>query len=358
MCRVLGVSASGYYAWRGRPASERARSNAELVRKIRTIHVASRGTYGVPRVHAELRAEGIRVGRKRIARLMQAAEIRGVSRRRFVGTTVRGEEARSAPDLVQRAFRAEGPDRLWVADITYIPTWAGFLYLAIVLDAWSRKVVGFAMATHLRTELVLEALEMALFQRRPSDVVHHSDQGCQYTSIAFGKRCLEAGVRPSMGSVGDAYDNAMAESFFATLECELLARRPLRTQAEGVRTVFEFIEGWYNPHRRHSSIGYLSPNEFEKRHAEGVALDGPDPRSSLLGDPGEPSSSGSARNLKNEGNGGSAPEPRLHTSTGGDRKVLAPKALTCPPNRGNSTLSTWIVIEGDFSLTGGSRMGS
>jgi putative transposase len=200
---------------------------------------------------------------------MQAASLQGVSRRRFVATTLRDERARPAPDLVQRVFRAEGPDRLWVADITYVPTWAGFLYLAIVLDAWSRKVVGHAMATHLRTELVLEALEMALYQRRPTDVVHHSDQGCQYTSIAFGKRCEVAGVRPSMGSVGDAYDNAMAESFFATLECELLDRRPLRTQGEGKLAVFEFIEGWYNTHRRHSALGYLAPSEFERSRRNG-----------------------------------------------------------------------------------------
>jgi putative transposase len=180
-----------------------------------------------------------------------------------------------------------------VADITYIPTWAGFLFLAVVLDAWSRKVVGWAMATHLRKELVLAALEMALFQRRPQEVIHHSDQGSQYTSIAFGRRCREAGVRPSMGSVGDCYDNAMAESFFATLECELLNRRLLRTQAEGRMAVFEFIEGWYNSHRRHSSIGYLSPNEFERRHAEGVPGDRVDPRSSLWAQPGA-SPSGSA----------------------------------------------------------------
>jgi putative transposase len=190
LCRVLGVSPSGYFAWRKRPASARAGSDAALLRTIRTIHAASRGTYGVPRLHAELRAEGIRVGRKRIARLMQAAGLQGVSRRRFVGTTVRDERARPAPDLVQRAFRAEGPDRLWVADITYIPTWAGFLYLAIVLDAWSRKVVGHAMATHLRTELVLEALEMALYQRRPTDVVHHSDQGCQPGFKGSSQHCL------------------------------------------------------------------------------------------------------------------------------------------------------------------------
>jgi putative transposase len=174
--------------------------------------------------------------------------------------------ARQAPDLVDRQFKAEGPNRLWVADITYIPTWAGFLYLAVVIDVWSRRVVGWAMETHLRTELVLDALHFAVQQRQPTNVVHHSDQGCQYTSIQFGLRCREAGVRPSMGSVGDAYDNAMAESFFATLECELLDRRRFRSQAEARMAVFEFIEGWYNPRRRHSALEYESPISYEKKH--------------------------------------------------------------------------------------------
>jgi putative transposase len=165
---------------------------------------------------------------------------------------------------VNRDFTATGPDQLWVADITYIKTWVGFLYLAVVLDAWSRRVVGWSMALHLRTELVLEALDMALWQRRPKAVIHHSDQGCQYTSIAFGQRCRQAGVRPSMGSRGDCYDNAMCESFFATLECELLDRRSFRTQAEARMAIFDFIEGWYNPHRRHSALGYLSPALFEE----------------------------------------------------------------------------------------------
>ena len=154
-----------------------------------------------------------------------------------------------------------------MADITYIPTWAGFLYLSVVVDAWSRRVVGWAMATHLRTELVLDALNMALWQRSPEAVVHHSDQGTQYTSIAFGLRCKEAGVRPSMGSRGDCYDNAMCESFFATLECELLDRRRFRTQAEAKMAVFDFIEGFYNPRRRHSSLGQMSPVKFEQKHA-------------------------------------------------------------------------------------------
>ena len=231
MCRVLDVSSSGYYAWRERPPSVRARRDEELTERIRTIHERSRGTYGAPRIHAELAAEGIHIGRKRVARLMRAAGLEGVSRRKGWKTTVRDRDARPAPDLVQRAFTAEGPDRLWVADITYIPTWAGFLFLAVVLDVWSRRIVGWAMETHLRTELVLEALSMAVWQRQPASVIHHSDQGCQYTSIAFGKRCREAGVRPSMGSVGDCFDNAMCESFFATLECELLDRRSFRTQA-------------------------------------------------------------------------------------------------------------------------------
>jgi putative transposase len=268
MCRVLEVSTSGYYAWRKRPASQRARDDAALLRRIRTIHEASRQSYGVPRVYRELREDGVDVGRDRVARLMRQAGLQGISRRRFVVTTRRDDRGRAAPDLVERCFKAEGPNQLWLADITYIPTWAGFLYLAIVLDVFSRRVVGWAMEGHLRTELVLEALQMATSQRRPGSVIHHSDQGCQYTSIAFGKRCELLGVRPSMGSVGDAYDNAMAESFFATLECELLDRTRFETQREAKLAVFEWIEGWYNPQRRHSSIGYLSPMEFERRHAE------------------------------------------------------------------------------------------
>jgi putative transposase len=212
---------------------------------------------------------------------MRRAGLQGISRRRFVATTRRDEAARPAPDLVGRRFEAGGPNQLWVADITYVPTWAGFLYLAVVLDVWSRKVVGWKIATHLRTELVLDALQMAIQQRRPRSVIHHSDQGCQYTSVAFGKRCEQLGVRPSMGSVGDAYDNAMAESFFATLECELLDRTRLETQAEARLAIFEWIEGWYNPARRHSSIGYLSPNEFERRFAPSEEVGAP-PRTPVM----------------------------------------------------------------------------
>jgi putative transposase len=265
LCRTLRVSVSGYYAWLSRPVSARAKADAALGEQIRAIHDRSRGTYGAPRVHAELGARDVRVGRKRIARLMRAMSLMGACRRKWVGTTKRDRDARPAPDLVDRNFTAAKRDQLWIADITYIPTWGGFLYLAVVIDAWSRRVVGWAMATHLRTELVLDALDMALARRRPSDVIHHSDQGCQYTSLAFGMRCREAGVRPSMGSVGDAYDNAMCESFFATLECELLDRRRFKNQVEARMAVFDFIEGWYNPHRRHSSLDYLSPTNYELR---------------------------------------------------------------------------------------------
>lgn len=266
MCRVLEVSTSGYYAWRDRAPSARQRHDEELSRQIRHSHGRSDGTYGSPRILADLQESGERVGRKRVARLMRAEGLEGVSRRKRSRTTKRDGSSRPAPDLVERDFTAEGPDRLWVADITYVPTWAGFLYLAVVLDAWSRRVVGWAMAPHLRTELVLEALEMALAQRRPRDVIHHSDQGCQYTSIAFGSRCRDAGVRPSMGSVGDCFDNALCESFFATLECERIDRRTYRTHEEARRDLFRFLEGWYNPHRRHSSLGQISPAEFERRH--------------------------------------------------------------------------------------------
>ena len=267
MCRVLSVSASGYYAWRTREPSARACADEALENRITEIHEGSRGTYGVPRIHAELAADGVRVGRKRVSRLMRRAGIEGISRRRRAWTTQRDRDARPAPDLVDRDFAAPGPDQLWVADITYVPTWSGFLYLAVVVDAWSRRVVGWAMANHLRTELVLDALNMALGQRGAAGVIHHSDQGCQYTSIAFGLRCRKAGVRPSMGSVGDCYDNAMAESFFATLECELLDRTRFRSQAAAQIAIFDFIEGFYNPSRRHSSLGYLSPIEFERAHA-------------------------------------------------------------------------------------------
>jgi len=266
MCKVLNVSTSGYYAWRTRPPSTRDRKDAMVTEKIRQIHDESRGTYGSPRVHAALQADGIRVGKKRVARLMKEAGLRGVSRRKRPSTTVRDDSGRTVPDLVDRDFAASGPDELWVADITYVPTQEGYLYLAVVLDACSRKIVGWEMAGHLRSELVLEALGMAAEQRNPEETIHHSDQGSQYTAIAFGERCKAEGVRPSMGSRGDCYDNAMCESFFATLECELIERTTFETKPEARLSIFAFIEGWYNPDRLHSGIGYQSPNRYEKEY--------------------------------------------------------------------------------------------
>ena len=271
MCRVLGVSPSGYYAWRRRGRSRRAKRDEELRGTLRTIHAASGGTYGVPRVHAELSAQGCGVGRKRVVRLMGEAGWAGVSRRRGTRTTRREPGHRAAPDRVERQFQAHAPDRLWVADITYVPTWAGFVYLAIVLDGFSRKGVGWAMAHPLRTERVLAALHMALGQRRPEGVVHHSDKGTQYPSLAFGKRCREMGVVTSIGSAGDGHDNAMAESVFATLECERLDRRAFHTQVQARMALFEFIEGWYDTPRRHSALGSLSPNDFERAAAKAAS---------------------------------------------------------------------------------------
>jgi putative transposase len=268
LCRVLGVSRAGFYAFKSRPPSARAVADQRLTTQIRAIHARSRATYGAPRVHAELRLDhGVGVGRKRVARLMRAAGLVGCHRRKGPGLTRRDPATAPALDLVERAFTAQRPDQLWVADITYVPTWSGWLYLAVVLDVWSRRVVGWAMADHLRTELVVDALDMALWNRRPAaGLVHHSDQGCQYTSLAFGRRCREAGITPSMGSVGDCFDNAMAESFFATLECELLDRHRFATRTQARVAVFDYLEGFYNPHRRHSALGQLSPTDYERSH--------------------------------------------------------------------------------------------
>ena len=265
-CRVLGVSPSGYYAWRKRPLSARARRDVELTAEIQAIHRESRGTYGAPRVHAELAARGHRVGRKRVARLMRGAGVHGVSRRKQFVTTRCDEAARPAPDLVGRHFAAAGPDRLWVADITYIATGPGSCFSRSCSTcgaaAWS---AGPWPPTCARS-WSWTPWYMALRRRRPrSPVIHHSDQGWQYTSIAFGQRCRDAGVQPSMGSVGDAYDNALCESFFATLECELLDRHRFGTHVAVRLALFDYIEGWYNPRRRHSALDYLSPMAYEQR---------------------------------------------------------------------------------------------
>ena len=262
-CRVLGLSVSGFYAARSRAPSARSLEDAWLLERIQASHTASRGTYGARRVHADLRAEGLRIGRERVERLMRQAGLEGVSPRKWVTTTIRSEQQLGAPDLVNRRFEADAPNKLWVADITYVPTWEGYLYLAVVLDVFSRRVVGWSMSTSLATPLVLTAIEMAVRQRQPSGTVHHSDHGCQYPSTAYGQRLIDAGLKPSMGTVGDAYDNALMESFFSTLECEVIAPGSLRTRDQARREVFSFIEGWYNPRRRHSALGYKSPAEFE-----------------------------------------------------------------------------------------------
>jgi putative transposase len=269
LARVLGVSRQGYYAWTKRGPCARAQRDQARTEKIREHHEDSDGIYGAPRIHADLREfDGVRIGRKRVARLMRAAGLAGVSRRKGVKTTLTDRRAATPADLVRRRFTAAEPNRVWTADVTYVPTWQGFLYLAVVLDVFSRRIVGWAMAEHMRTELVSDALAMAIHQRRPqAGVIHHSDKGSQYTSIAFGQRCAQAGVRPSTGRTGSCFDNAITESFFASLECELIDRCVFRTRSQAERAVFGYIEGFYNPRRRHSANGQLSPSEYERRHA-------------------------------------------------------------------------------------------
>jgi putative transposase len=267
MCRLLGVSPSGFWAWSRRRPSARREADARLLARIALVHDHSRGTYGAPRIRAALRADGIPVGRHRVARLMRLAGMRGVTRRRYRSTTRQDPAATPAQDLVRRNFTALAgrPDRLWVADITELPTKEGKLYLAVVLDACSRRAIGWSMAELQRTALVLDALDAALAARHPLGTIHHSDRGSQYTSLAFGERLAAAGIAISMGAPGTAYDNALAESFFASLETELIDRTTWATRAEARLAVFEWIEVFYNRTRLHSSIGYLSPVEYERR---------------------------------------------------------------------------------------------
>jgi len=270
MCRVLRVSRPGYYAWRVRPPSPREREDDALTKCIGRVHRDSRETYGAPRIHAQLHAEGVRVGNKRVARLMRKAGLEGCYRRRKkTRTTQRDPRAVPAPDLVERQFGPEAANKLWVADISYVPTWEGFDYLAFVMDAYSRRLVGWAMASHLRSELVTDALDMALWRRQPAPgLIHHSDRGSQYTSISFGQKLEEAAILPSMGSVADPYDNALAESFVATLKRELLERRPWPTREEVRTAMFEYFEVFYNRQRIHSALGYRSPADYEKSTME------------------------------------------------------------------------------------------
>lgn len=268
MCRLLGVSRSGLHAWLRRPPSDRALADAWLLERIKTIHRESRGTYGARRVHAALRRHGIRVGRKRVERLMRAELISGAVPRKRARTTIRVAGVRAAADLVGRDFVPSQPNQLWVADIKYIPTAAGWLYLAAVIDCFSRRVVGWSMRDDLRAELVVDALEMAVARRRPRPgLVHHSDQGTQYVSLLFGERCREAGIEISMGCTS-AHDNAVAESFFASLTKDLLRRRTLLNRGDARTAVFDYIETFYNPLRLHSTLDYVSPVDYEKMKEE------------------------------------------------------------------------------------------
>jgi transposase InsO family protein len=264
-CELLGVSASGFYAWAARAPSDRELSDAWLIERIKQIHADHREVYGSRRVTADLRlGHGVVVSRKRVQRLMRRAGLSGLVARKRGRTTIRVPGVRVADDLVERHFRPEAPDVLWVADITYLRTWEGWLYLAAVQDAYSRRIVGWSMADHMRSELVVDALQMALHRRRPAPgLIHHSDQGSQFVSLAFGQKARDAGIAVSMGSKGCAYDNAVAESFFATLKKELVHRRSWPTRRELISEVFEFVEGFYNTTRRHSTLGYLSPAQFE-----------------------------------------------------------------------------------------------
>lgn len=276
MCRALKVSKSGFYGWRDRPPSARAQADARLLEKITRIHRDSRETYGAPRIHIELRTLGVRCARKRVARLMREAGLFGCGgrRRRKARTTLgpQSERIPPAPDLVKRNFTPEAPDRLWVADITYVRTWEGWLYLSFVLDSYSRKIVGWSMSNRLRTELVVDAVNMAIYNRRPAPgLIHHSDRGSQYTSVEFGSRLKEEGLLPSMGSVADAYDNSMAESFVSTLKRELIHRHSWPNRQTVRTAIFEYIEGFYNTRRRHSALGHLSPTEYEKVRLRGGA---------------------------------------------------------------------------------------
>jgi putative transposase len=266
MCRVLGVSRTGFHNWERRVPSDRALTDAWLIDKIRRIHAQSRGVYGAPRIHAELRLEhDVRVGRKRVARLMKAAGISGVRPQKRFRTTVRIPGITPAGDLVERQFRPDRPNVLWVAEITYLRTGEGWLYLAAVQDAYSRQIVGWSMTRHIRATLVVDALNMALARRRPQPgLIHHSDHGSQYVSLAFGRAARDAGIAVSMGSRGDAYDNAVAETFFATLKKELVNRRAWPSRLELQSAVFEYIEAFYNRRRRHSTLGMLSPIAYEQ----------------------------------------------------------------------------------------------
>lgn len=270
MCRLLDVSRSGFYEWLTRPTSERERADIALTEKIEQVHEESRATYGAPRVHAMLKRDGINVGKKRVARLMRAQGLTGTFKKRKGRTTIQVPGIRTAPDLVQRDFfAADQPNKLWVADMTYIRTWEGWLYLASVMDTFSRKVVGWSMGNSMEAQLVVDALEMAIARRNPeAGLIHHSDRGSQYVALIFTNSCKEAGIETSMGKKGCAYDNSAAESLFATIKKDLIHRQSWPTREDARRAAFEYIEVFYNRRRLHTSLGFHSPEEFEIIHQQ------------------------------------------------------------------------------------------
>jgi transposase InsO family protein len=267
LCRVLEVSSSGYYAYLRREPSQRQQDDDALKVHIAVIHERSQGTYGSPRIYRRLRQKDFEVGRDRVARLMRELQRCGTPKRRYRCTTDSDHDAPVAPNLLQRDFDAKRPNQRWVTDITYVWTQQSWMYLAVVMDLFSRRVVGWAMRPHLQTELALEALRMALGRRMPEPgLVHHSDRGVQYAAHAYQNVLHQHGIVCSMSRKADCWDNAVVESFFARLKTELLHRQSWRTGREVQDAVARYIEGWYNPHRLHSSLGYLSPNQFEQRY--------------------------------------------------------------------------------------------
>ena len=268
LCRVLEVSRAAYYHWKNQPLSSRAKANLELLEKIRKAHVGSGGRYGSPRIYSELKEQGVNAGRGRIARLMARFSIIGRRGRRRVRTTIRAKRPAPFADLVKRSFRADEPNQIWCGDITYVHTQEGFLYLASVIDVFSRRVIGWSIASHMRAELVSDALRMAIANRggQMRGVIFHSDRGAQYGATSFMELARRAGVRQSMGRKADCFDNALAESFFATLKCELLYTRSWKTKKETRSAIVHWIEAIYNRRRRHSSIGMLAPVVFEQRN--------------------------------------------------------------------------------------------
>ena len=266
MCEQLGVSTSGYYAWKHRGPSQRARQDDVLVAEIKQVHLESRGTYGSPRVLDDLKERGFEVGRRRVARLMRENELTGAPPKHFKRTTDSNHDLAIADNVLNREFAVEAPDTAWATDITYVRTWEGWMYLGVVIDLFSRRVVGWSMTTHMRTELVKGALAMALGRRLPQPgMLHHSDRGSQYASHDYRDALREHGIICSMSGKGDCWDNAVVESFFATLKKDLIHRRPWPTVREARQAVAEYIEVFYNRKRKHSTLGYVSPVVYEKQ---------------------------------------------------------------------------------------------